>query len=112
MKKALQVFSIALCVAAALGAAAAQAPLMDAQDAAAEGLMQATPLMGAVTRPDGVQTPDAAFLLSYELPQFEGSWAEGIPSYSGEFGIIFVFCRRNSIQSNALFRNQRSILQN
>lgn len=72
MKKALQVFSIVLCMAAALGAAAAQAPLMDAQDAAVEGLMQTTPLTGTVTRPDGVQAPEAAFLLSYELPQFEG----------------------------------------
>ena len=30
------------------------------------------------------------------LLQFEGSWAEGIPSYSGEFCIIFVFCRPSS----------------
>lgn len=72
MKKALQVFSIVLCMAAALGAAAAQEKLMNAQDAAAEGLMQAAPLTGTVTRPDGVQAPETAFLLSYELPQFEG----------------------------------------
>ena len=26
----------------------------------------------------------------------EGSWAEGIPSYLGEFHIIFVFCRSSS----------------
>lgn len=71
MKKALQVFSAVVCLAAAIGAADAQTPLMDAQGAAAEGLMQQEPIAGSVTRSDGAQAPQAAFSLFYELPQFE-----------------------------------------